>query len=302
MQHSRQCWRTFAGLAAIWIVVVAFDLGKAAHLDDTAYLEIARAIAADPVHPMSHLVNWGDSAAPIYKLNQPHLLFYLMALGLKLAPEHWELALHLLWALFSGAAVWLSYSIAREVSTPMPLLWTAMICLGPAFLPSQNLMVDVPLLALWLGFFLVLERAAPGAPTLHRRLAQAGLLAGAACLVKYTSLVLVPLLALAVLWRGGRRAAWLILIPLGVLVAWSGLNWLDYGGVHLLTRPVSTAGGGALRTLGLLSVRGVLWLMALGAVTPFSLVFIPILRRDRAGRRLLAAAATIALGTLLVGR
>ncbi len=291
-----------AGLAAIWIVVMAFDLGKAAHVDDTAHLEIARAIAADPLHPMSQLVNWGDSAAPIHELNQPHLLFYLMALVLKLAPGHWELALHLLWALFSGAAVWLSYALARQVSAPMPLLWTAMLCLGPAFLPSQNLMVDVPLLALWLAFFLILARAEAEASALRWRLALAGLVLGAACLVKYSSLVLLPIFSLAVMWRAGRRAIWLLLVPLGVLVGWSVLNWLDYGGVHLLSRPTPAGAGGALRAIGVLATRGTLWLIALGAVTPFSLVFVPSLGRDRAGRRLLAAALTIAAGTVVVGR
>src|SRR4051812_18548272 len=200
MQPAGQGRRTFAGLAVIWIVVMAFELGKAAHLDDTAYLEIARTIAADPLHPMSHLVNWGDSATPIHEVNTPHLLFYLMALVLKLAPAHWELALHVVWALFSGITIWLSYALARELSTPRPLLWTALLCLGPAFLPGQNLMVDVPLLALWLGFFLLLARAAPEAAALHRRLALAGLLLGAACLVKYTSLALLPIFWLAVVW------------------------------------------------------------------------------------------------------
>src|SRR5579863_10327616 len=111
MQPSGERRRAFAGLAAIWVVAAAFDLGKAVHLDDTAYLEIAQAIPADPLHPMSHLLNWGDSAAPIHDLNQPHLPFYLMALVLKLAPAHWPLVLHALWVLFSGAAIWLSYAL-----------------------------------------------------------------------------------------------------------------------------------------------------------------------------------------------
>jgi Dolichyl-phosphate-mannose-protein mannosyltransferase len=302
MQPSGQGRRIVAGLAAIWIVAVAFDLGKAAHVDDTAYLEIAQVIATDPLHPMTHLLNWGDSATPIHDANQPHLLFYAMALVLKLAPAHWVQALHLLWVLFSGAAICLAYALARELSAPRPLLWTALLCLGPAFLPAQNLMVDVPLLALWLGFFLLLVRAEAEAPARLRRLALAGLILGAACLVKYSSLALLPIFALAVFWRAGRRGLWLVLVPLAVLVAWSILNWLDYGGVHLLSRSTSAAGGGTVRAMGVLVTRGALWLIALGATTPFSLVFVPALGRDRPGRRLLAAALTIAAGTVLVGR
>ncbi len=302
MQLSGQGRRIVAGLAAIWIVAVAFDLGKAAHIDDTAYLEIAQVIATDPLHSMTHLMNWGDIATPIQEVNTPHLLFYAMALVLKLAPAHWVQALHLLWVLFSGAAICLAYALARELSAPRPLLWTALLCLGPAFLPAQNLMVDVPLLALWLGFFLLLARAEAEASAPRRRLAQAGLVLGAACLVKYTSVALLPLFSLAVLWRAGRRGLWLVLVPLAVLGAWSLLNWLDYGGVHLLSRSTSAAGGGTLRGMGVLATRSALWVMALGAVTPFSLVFAPALARDWAGRWLLAAAATIGAGTALVGR
>src|SRR4051812_25985250 len=213
--------RLAALLVAIWIVVAAFDVGKAVHIDDTAHLEIAEAIAAHPLHPMSQLVNWVNEAEPIHQMNQPHLLFYLMAVVIKIAPEHAELLLRLLWVMMSGAAIWLFYALANRVCAPRPLLVTAILCLGPAFMPAQNLMVDVPLLTLWLGFFVLIEQSrTEDSRAARRALLAAGFVVGAACLVKYVSLVLLPIFALAVWWRGGRRAIALVLVPIGVLVAW----------------------------------------------------------------------------------
>jgi len=109
-------------LLAMWAAVALFELTKAVHIDDTAYLEIARAILANPWHPMSGLVNWGDTAAAIHAVNQPHLLFYLMAAVMKVAPAHLELALHVVWWLFSGLAIALFHGLARELDLPVKLI------------------------------------------------------------------------------------------------------------------------------------------------------------------------------------
>jgi hypothetical protein len=295
--------RLAALLVAIWIVVAAFDVGKAVHIDDTAHLEIAEAIAAHPLHPMSQLVNWVNEAEPIHQMNQPHLLFYLMAVVIKIAPEHAEVLVRLLWVMISGAGIWLFYALANRVSAPRPLLVTAILCLGPAFMPAQNLMVDVPLLTLWLGFFVLIEQSrTEDSRAARRALLAAGFVVGAACLVKYVSLVLLPIFALAVWWRGGRRAIALVLVPIGVLVAWSALNWFDYGGIHMITRPPPNTGhkGALAAAIGVLG-RGGLWLMALGAVTPFALAFVPPLWRDRGGRWLLGGTGAAAVAIAVVG-
>lgn len=291
-----------AALALLMVAagVAAFEVTKAVHVDDTAHLEIARAILRSPLHPMSGLVNWEQRAAPIHNLNQPHLLFYLMGAVMVLVPAHAELALHLLWAMLAGAAVVLFYQVARAAAARRPLLWTAVFCLGPAFLPASNLMVDVPLLALWLGFFLAVARAQGDATV--SRLVTAGLFAAAACLVKYTSLVLIPIFALAILRRHGPRALGLLLIPVVALAGWSVFNWLDYGGVHLLTRSIPAARSSALRSLEVILARFALWLIGLGSVASFSPAFAGVLARDRSGRRLLGLAVLVAAITTAVGR
>jgi hypothetical protein len=162
-------------------------------------------------------------------------------------------------------------------------------------------MVDVPLVGLWLACCWALVRAESEQP--WRWLLLAAALAAAACLVKYTSLALLPVLALAIWWRGDRRRLAILLVPIAVLAAWSLFNRWDYGGVHLLERPVTTAARpGLVRTAALVAGRAGLWLIALGAVLPGAVAFAPVLRGDRAGRRLLLASATIAVATIAVGR
>jgi hypothetical protein len=285
-------------LLVMWSVTTAFEVTKAVHVDDTAHLEIARAILADPTHPMSGLVNWADTAEPIHMTNQPHLLFYVMAGVMRAAPGHVEQAMHLVWIVFSGFAIALFYALARTLETPSPLLWTAMFCLGPAFIPSQNLMVDVPLVALWLAFFLVLTREDAGGGILA-----ASVLAAAACLVKYSSLVLLPILVLVIVRRRQPRRLTLLLIPLGILVAWSVFNWFDYGGIHIFARPIATAAApGLMRGLAVIVGRAALWLVALGAIAPFTPAFVRPLLSSCKGRWLLAATSVVAVTTSLIGR
>src|SRR5450631_4049412 len=297
MSRSRQT----LVLLAMWAVVTAFELFKAVHIDDTAYLEVARAILAHPLHPMSQLLNWGDSATPIHKQNMPHLLLYLMAAVMKAAPGHFELALHVLWALLSGLAIATFHALARALKAPRPLVWTAIFCLGPAFIPSQNLMLDVPLLAVWMAFFWALAQEDGGG------LMAAAVLAAVACLIKYSSLVLLPILSLAIVRRRGpgrRRLGELslLLIPLGALAGWSLFNWFDYGGIHILERPIATgAVPGLGRRLAVLVSRGILWIVALGAITPFSLAFVGPLGASRTGRQLLVVAAAIAVVSPFIG-
>jgi hypothetical protein len=55
MDNTSAPWRSHEALViiSIWLVVTAFNITKAAHMDDTAYLEIARHILVDPLHPIS---------------------------------------------------------------------------------------------------------------------------------------------------------------------------------------------------------------------------------------------------------
>src|SRR5512139_1604239 len=87
-------------LLLIWLAVTSLNINKAVHIDDTGHLEIAREIVKNPLHPMSGMVNWENSAEPIHALNQPHLFFYLLAADIYFWDDS-EIAFHLLVSLFS---------------------------------------------------------------------------------------------------------------------------------------------------------------------------------------------------------
>ena len=59
------CWV----LLLLSALAAAVNLTKAVHIDDTAYLEMARAIIRNPLHPLSELLNWEDSSRPIFETN-----------------------------------------------------------------------------------------------------------------------------------------------------------------------------------------------------------------------------------------
>jgi hypothetical protein len=200
-----------------------------------------------------------------------------------------EIALHLFVSLFSAAAIFFFYRLARVFCPSRALLLTATFSLGPAFLPGQNLMTDVPMLALWLCFFwLLLARLDAGSPSIGYL--GAAVTAVAACLVRYTSLVLLPLLLVPLVLRRDWRSAWVLLVPLGILVAWSAFNYFDYAEIHILSRSLGERGdGGVARQLSD-------WILTLGAVAPFSVLCLPWAWR----RKLLACG--VLLAALLTAR
>lgn len=222
---------------------------------------------------MQGLLNWYGTDEPIYKLNQPHLYFYLLAFWGGLF-GYSEVAMHVLQSLAALASVLLFYRLARVLIGEMAVWATAMLVLGPAFIVEQNLMVDVPLLATWLTFFNPLICDIDSRYQ-HRRYALAGLACAAALLIKYSSLILLVILCLSLLLERRRAQAWTTLIPLSALAAWSFFNFLDYGGVHIAARLY----GEDHERLWLLK-EAIAWVLALGALTPLGLIAVIQSRRD----------------------
>src|SRR5262245_21625754 len=173
-------------LALLMVAAAAFNLTKPVHLDDTAYLKMAEQIAAHPLKPMDFLLNWGDEGRLAFEeMNQPPLFFYFLA-GVMTIFGKSDIALHAAMAVLSGIAIVLMYRVARRLAPDHALLVTACCTLGPAFLPGQNLMTDVPSLALWLAaidqVLMAGDRSNAG-----RHYALAGVAVAAACLVKYSA-------------------------------------------------------------------------------------------------------------------
>lgn len=224
-------------LVGLWIVVTAYNIFKPYHIDDSAHLLIAQWIVDHPFRPMSGILNWEGINEPIWKTNQPHLYFYLMAAWGAVFGFS-ETAMHSLGSVFSLAAIVLFYRLTKGFA-PTHARWaTAMLALGPAFIVEQNMMVDVPLLAVWLAFFCLLCLG-NGSKRQTLRYVLAATACSAALLIKYSSLVLFCILLLSLIVERRWRQAWIPLIPIAVLGIWSAFNLFDYGGVHILDRPIN---------------------------------------------------------------
>jgi hypothetical protein len=276
---------TRIALALLWIAVAAANVSKPIHIDDPIFLGIAKQIQADPLHPMSGRLVLSGARVPISDTHEPHLVLYGYAALLSAFGES-ELALHLFHASFAALAIAVFFALARRASEANALLLTASFALGPAFLPAQNLMMDVPLVAAWLAvFWLLIAKLDP--PDGQRGFALAALVFAAACLVKYTTLAIAPLLLLPIVLRRAWRWAWALVLPALLLGGWALFNWLDYGESHLWSRPRP-----AIR-LAEAALRLVDWLRALGAVAPFSILGLPWVLASR--RR------TFALGAIAAG-
>jgi hypothetical protein len=282
---SKRCSSPILWLFIFWALATSLNITKAVHIDDTAYLEIAKQILKDPFHPLSGMINWRDTLEPIHKTNQPALLFYLYALIIRLFGDA-EIVLHGFFSLFTLANVLLFFGLARKICSNHALSLTALYSLSPAFLPSQNLMTDIPMMAFWLAFFWLLMANRP-----HYLLSS--LAAGAACLIKYASLVLLPLLLLYCLLRRKARKAWVLAVPIIFLASWSLFNYLDYGGIHILSRPTPEWDG--VRFF----IGPVAWLIGLGGVATFSIPFIGYFIRE--GRFLLLQCLAFFFLALAVG-
>ena len=265
--------REFVGLLLIWLIALACNLTKAVHMDDTVHLYAARTILENPLRPYSSEILWGAVLpGPISDITQPPLLFYGLAMVMAIFGES-EIALHGFASLFTLGLILCFYQIASLFDRGRALLATALLCLSPAILPSQNLMTDVPVLFFHVFFFwIVLRRWEQSSET--KDLIAAGAIVGAACLTKYVGLVLIPLFFITILLRKNWRRLWLGLVPLAVLAAWAGLSYFDTGKAHLLQPIISSIGESFYS-------NSVNWLVCLGALVPFSFLFIPELLQAR---------------------
>ena len=266
-------------IATAW----AFNLTKPVHMDDTAYLRMAEHIVQQPLRPMSLVLNWGDDSRRAFdEMNQPPLFFYVLALSLQVF--RWpELAGHVALAVASGLAVLLCFAVARRVAPDTALLMTAACTLGPAFLPAQNIMTDVPVVTCWLAAIYFLLRAGESGAS-DRHYAMAGLVAAAACLIKYTSLGLLGAFAGVLIGRRHWRGLWGLAIPLAALAAWSIWNYEVYGRAHLMARVYSIDGNA-------IAVKGIDWITGLGLAAPWA--WLALARRPFVRWSALAAAFAV---------
>lgn len=287
----RSRWHHLLFLLVLWAGITALDLNKAFHIDDTFHLKAAQWIEQHPGTPMSGPVNWGYHPEPLHAFNQPPGFFYAVALT-----GHWfgwgEAPMHAMRSLFSLLALACFLRLALHRAAPHAHLLTGLFALCPAFLVNQGLMTDVPLLAMVLLFACLL--LVPGRLPTAWRYALAALALGGALLIKYSALPLLVVFPLALALRREWRRMPLTLLPLVVLAAWSAWNLHEYGAIHLLDRK---GGDPSLRGI---YVRTLGFLTALGAVAPFTPVFLGAFAKNAKAWLLPAWAAALAVAAAFI--
>jgi hypothetical protein len=184
-------------LLVLAVLLTFLNALKPLHIDDTAYYHYASHIAAHPLDPYGFDLHWYDFPLPANHVLAPPLVPYWWALGLHLFSDQ-----PLLWKLwlfpFSLLLVLALHRLLRRFARGLELPLLVMAVLSPTVLPSFNLMLDVPALALGLTAVVLFIRAADRQS--WRLAVTAGLIAGLAMETKYTAL-LVPGVMLLYAWQ-----------------------------------------------------------------------------------------------------
>ncbi len=221
-----------SALVLLAVFYTALNAARPLLIDDAAYEYFSRHIAQAPLDPYGFDILWYDQPQPANEVLAPPVLPYYWALVRSLVgdrPSLWKLAL-LPWALLLVFAL---HGLFRRFGRGHELLFTAVVILSPGLLPSFNLMLDVPALALGLTALRVFQSAAERGSLAGA--AGAGLLAGVAMQTKYNA-ALAP--GAMLIWAAleGRWRLWLLAAGLAafVFVLWEALTAHLYGHSHFL--------------------------------------------------------------------
>lgn len=261
-------------IIALWIFLTAINIEKPFHGDDTFHLEAAKHIIEDPLHPMSGVIRWDHPyPEPMFKANQPPLLFYMIA-GVTLVFGFNEIPLHILISIFSFLSLFWFYKISVLNKVPKPLLLLLLFGLCPAFVVNQNVMTDIPLLAILLGVIYYISLAEE--TDKYKYNVVAIMLLSIGLLIKYTLLPVLAAIALLFTLKKQFKNLALILIPIGILSLWSLWNYLEYGGIHIFER----------NTKPLFNRWDMLWsfISCLGSVATFGLLLLNYILKGKLKR------------------
>ncbi len=181
-------------------------------------------------------------------------------------------ALHAVSALFLLIAGLAMYGVARRLCA-QPLAATALLIASPAVLPAQNLMLDVPVLALGLVSVYFCLRGADEHRTWLAILGGAFL--GLAFLTKFNALPLAPLFVIYAFVKRRRRCLIALLPALAIVGLWAMHDLAIYGVTQIASRQEAPPLLGVLSQLRVLLDRAVFTLSCLGASCFLPLFLVP---------------------------
>lgn len=210
-------------LLAVTVLPVAPFLFKAVHVDDPYYLAVAENVRANPRHPYSGVAPWGYGDWFAVNSNPPLWSYVLAAAIAAFGNEDWKL--QLVAAVPYSGLVFGLFCLCRRLTT-RPLPWTMFLAWSTFLLPGRNLMVDVPMLALWVWaveFHLrSLSRQSHGGSWLGGSLAACGIL------TKYTAMLLPAVVVFTHPCASWRKLFRFVVPIAAVVIAWCGFVLLVY--------------------------------------------------------------------------
>lgn len=245
----------FGLLLILWIILTAININKAYHIDDTFHLEAAQCILENPMKPMSGFINWDQSPEPMHTFNQPPLFFAVIAATQSVLGNS-EVVMHLLISIFTFLALFYFSKLLSFLAIRHKRTFLILFGLCPAFVVNQNLMTDVPVLAISLAsmFYLLKGLKEDG----YTNYVFSALFLSAGLLIKYSLLPLFCVILLTVVLSKRYKKAIVLLIPISILALWSTWNMMEFDSIHLIDRRKSGLKidqiVGFLGTLGSMSI------------------------------------------------
>jgi hypothetical protein len=222
--------RSTAHIVAAAVALSLLNAIKPVHIDDVVYQYYAGQVTRHPLAPYDFEIPWNQLPDSAQNPIAPPVVPYWLAAGMLLFGSNtflwkmWFLPINLL---LTSSLVWAFRRFARGLE--VPLLW--MTILSPAILPSVNLMLDVPCLALGLTslalFATSCDRRSIGLAIL------AGLACGLAIETKWTAfLSLAAIMAYSVLFFRPKQGVIAVLVAVLVFASWEGFVAAQNGQSH----------------------------------------------------------------------
>ena len=281
-------------LLVLALLFTVLNACKPLCIDDALYHQHAEQIAQHPLHPYGFRIFQNDRPEPAVQALAPVLMQYWWAIGIKIFGQHpfwWKV-----W-LFPYALILVVslYSLLRRFAGRYEMTLTWMVILSPVFLPSFNLMLDVPAAALILLALVIFLRASErnSLPLA----AVAGLIAGIASQTKYNGLVAPGVMLYhAFVFKRYRLALVAASIAGAFFLSWEVFIYLSAGRSHFLAQS-QTYGSVNLLAKYVYLAWPIVTIM--GAVAPFFtlLAFIALGLRKKAT---ILASIVVALGFMLI--
>ncbi len=231
-------------IVVLWLVVTIFNLNKSFHIDDTAYLEVAKWIEKNPTKPLSGELEWSDKLE--FDLNDenqikkpslfhPPLFLYIISIWGKLF-SYSEISLHFLMSIFTLWILLRFNNILEILNKPNKKFIIIALSFCPVFILNHNIMLDIPLLAFILEFFYW---------TINSKCSDkkgfilSSIFFSLSSLTKYSAIPLIGKIFIKILYKKNVKNILWLLIPFIFFSLWMIFNLYDFGAIHFFILPSS---------------------------------------------------------------